>query len=115
MNGVNARKLGGQLLIIAMGGKLMAIKTSKGDGKARKKCLATLYRRSQRLEKKKKKKTQGRYKIYYTRHNGIESWEIRMVRKWTLWGSITPRIESIVARYGTMIDNSRTLKEKKKN
>lgn len=51
--------------------------------------------------------------MYYTRHKGIESWEIRMVRKWTLWGSITPRIESIVARYGTMIDNSRTLKEKK--
>lgn len=51
--------------------------------------------------------------MYYTRHKGIESWEIRMVRKWTLRGSITPRIESIVARYGTMIDNSRTLKEKK--
>ena len=57
MNGVNARKLGGQLLIMAMGGKLMAIKTSKGDGKAWKKCLAALYRRLQRLEK-----TQGRYK-----------------------------------------------------
>lgn len=51
--------------------------------------------------------------MYYTRHKGIESWEIRMVRRWTLWGSITPRIESIVARYGTMIDNSRTLKEKR--
>lgn len=36
---------------MAMGGKLMAIKTSKGDGKARKKCLAALYRRLQRLEK----------------------------------------------------------------
>ena len=43
---------------MAMGGKLMAIKTSKGDGKARgKKCLAALYRRLQRLEK-----TQGGYK-----------------------------------------------------
>ena len=48
---------------MAMGGKLMAIKTSasKGDGKgdveARKKCLATLYKRLQRLEK-----TQGGYK-----------------------------------------------------
>ncbi len=42
---------------MAMGGKLMAIKTSKGDGKARKKCLAALYKRLQRLEK-----TQGRYK-----------------------------------------------------
>lgn len=40
-----------------MVGKLMTIKTSKGDGKARKKCLATLYRRLQRLEK-----TQGGYK-----------------------------------------------------
>lgn len=45
--------------------------------------------------------------------NQIDVWEIRMVRQWTLWGSITPRIESIVARYSTMIDNSRTLKEKK--
>lgn len=45
--------------------------------------------------------------------NQIDVWEIRMVRRWTLWGSITPRIESIVARYSTMIDNSRTLKEKK--
>lgn len=48
---------------MAMGGKLMAIKTSasKGDGKgdveARKKCLAALYKRLQRLEK-----TQGGYK-----------------------------------------------------
>lgn len=47
--------------------------------------------------------------------NQIDAWEIRMVRRWTLWGSITPRIESIVACYGTMIDNSRTLKEKKRN
>lgn len=45
--------------------------------------------------------------------NQIDAWEIRMVRRWTLWGSITPRIESIVARYGTMIDKARTLKEKK--
>ena len=44
---------------------------------------------------------------------GIETWDIKMNRKWTLWGSITPRIEAIVARYSTMIDNSRTLKEKK--
>jgi hypothetical protein len=45
--------------------------------------------------------------------NQIDTWEIRMVRRWTLWGYITPRIEAIVARYSTMIDNSRTLKEKK--
>lgn len=51
--------------------------------------------------------------MYYTRHKGIESWEIRMVRRWTLWGSITPRIESIVARYSTMIDPASTLKAKK--
>lgn len=50
--------------------------------------------------------------MYYTRHKGIESWEIRMVRKWTLWGSITPRIESIVVRYSSMIDHARSLKAK---
>lgn len=51
--------------------------------------------------------------MYYTRQKGIESWEIRMVRKWTLWGVITPRIESIVARYGSMIDHAKNLKEKR--
>lgn len=45
--------------------------------------------------------------------NQIDAWEIRMVRRWTLWGYITPRIESIVAKYGSMIDNARTLKDKK--
>lgn len=57
MNGVNAKRLGVQRSIMAMGGELMAIKTSKGDDKARKKCLAALYKRLQRLEK-----TQGGYK-----------------------------------------------------
>nr|DAG17770.1 MAG TPA: hypothetical protein [Caudoviricetes sp.] len=42
----------------------------------------------------------------------MDTWEIKMVRRWTLWGSITPRIESIVARYGAMIDHARSLKEK---
>lgn len=43
----------------------------------------------------------------------LDTWEIKMCRKWTLWGAITPRIESIVARYSIMIDRARTLKEKK--
>lgn len=42
---------------------------------------------------------------------GIETWEIKMTRPITLWGSITPRIEAIVARYGSMIDHARTLKD----
>ena len=44
---------------------------------------------------------------------GIETWDIKMVRPITLWGSITPRIESIVARYGDMIDHANSLKEKR--
>jgi hypothetical protein len=44
--------------------------------------------------------------------NQIDAWEIRMLHRWTLWGVITPRIESIVARYGTMIDHARSLQEK---
>ncbi len=43
----------------------------------------------------------------------LDAWEIKMCRKWTLWGSITPRIESIVARYSSMIDRARTIKEKR--
>lgn len=42
---------------------------------------------------------------------GIETWEIRMTRPITLWGSITPHIEAIVARYGSMIDHAKTTKE----
>lgn len=42
----------------------------------------------------------------------MDTWEIKMVRRLTLWGYITPRIESIVARYGAMIDHARSLKEK---
>lgn len=42
---------------------------------------------------------------------GIETWDIKMVRPITLWGSITPRIEDIVARYGSMIDHAKTTKE----
>lgn len=42
---------------------------------------------------------------------GIETWDIKMVRPITLWGSITPRIENIVARYGSMIDHAKTTKE----
>lgn len=45
-------------------------------------------------------------------NNGIDFWEIRMVHSLTLWGSITPRIESIVARYGSMIDHARSLNDK---
>lgn len=44
---------------------------------------------------------------------GIETWDIKMTRPMTLWGSITPRIEAIVARYGSMIDHARSLKEKR--
>lgn len=44
---------------------------------------------------------------------GIETWEIKMVRPITLWGSITPHIEAIVAHYGSMIDNANSLKEKR--
>jgi hypothetical protein len=44
---------------------------------------------------------------------GIDTWDIKMVRRWTLWGSITPHIESIVARYGSMIDHAKGLKEKR--
>ena len=43
----------------------------------------------------------------------MDTWEIKMVRRLTLWGSITPRIEAIVARYGSMIDHARSLKEKR--
>lgn len=44
---------------------------------------------------------------------GIETWDIRMNRPMTLWGSITPCIEAIVARYGSMIDRAKNLKEKR--
>lgn len=44
---------------------------------------------------------------------GIETWDIKMVRPITLWGSITPRIEAIVAHYGSMIDHAKNLKEKR--
>lgn len=44
---------------------------------------------------------------------GIETWDIKMVKPITLWGSITPFIESTVARYGSMIDRANSLNEKR--
>lgn len=45
--------------------------------------------------------------------NQMDIWEIKMVRPMTLWGIITPRIESIVTRYSIMIDKARTMASKK--
>lgn len=45
--------------------------------------------------------------------NQMDTWEIKMTRPMTLWGMITPRIESIVTRYSIMIDKARTMKSKK--
>lgn len=44
--------------------------------------------------------------------NQIDTWEIKMVHTMTLWGIITPFIEMCVARYSSMIDSAKTLKEK---
>lgn len=44
--------------------------------------------------------------------NQIDTWEIKMVHTMTLWGIITPFIEVCVARYSSMIDYAKTLKEK---
>lgn len=46
-------------------------------------------------------------------NNGIDAWEIKMLHNMTLWGVITPKIESIVARYSSMIDNEKNINEKK--
>lgn len=43
----------------------------------------------------------------------IDTWDIKMTHPMTLFGSITPRIEAIVARYSTMIDKARTTKDAK--
>lgn len=43
--------------------------------------------------------------------NQMDSWSIKMVHTMTLWGMITPRIETIVARYSTMVDEAKTTKE----
>lgn len=42
----------------------------------------------------------------------IDTWEVKMVHTMTLWGIITPFIEVCVARYSSMIDYAKTLKEK---
>lgn len=41
----------------------------------------------------------------------MDAWSIKMFHNITLWGMITPRIEAIVARYGSMIDHAKTTKE----
>ena len=43
----------------------------------------------------------------------MDTWDIKMARPMTLWGMITPRIESIVTRYSIMIDKARTMASKK--
>lgn len=42
----------------------------------------------------------------------MDVWEIKMVHKMVLWGIITPRIEYLVAKYGTRIDHAKALKTK---
>lgn len=42
----------------------------------------------------------------------MDTWEIKMATPMTLWGMITPRIESIVTRYSIMVDRAKTLKGK---
>lgn len=46
------------------------------------------------------------------KNTGIDTWDIKMVHPMTLWGSISPRIEYLVAKYGSMIDHARTPKDK---
>lgn len=36
----------------------------------------------------------------------MDTWNIKMFHSITLWGMITPKIEAIVARYGSMIDHA---------
>ena len=43
----------------------------------------------------------------------MDTWNIKMTRPMTLWGMITPRIESIVTRYSIMIDRAKTMTSKK--
>lgn len=43
----------------------------------------------------------------------IDTWSIKMLHKMVIWGMITPRIESIVTCYSIMIDNARTIKDKR--
>nr|DAR38941.1 MAG TPA: hypothetical protein [Caudoviricetes sp.] len=43
----------------------------------------------------------------------MDTWNIKMTRPMTLWGMITPRIESIVTHYSIMIDKARTMASKK--
>lgn len=43
----------------------------------------------------------------------MDTWNIKMTRPMTLWGIITPRIESIVTRYSIMIDHAKTMASKK--
>lgn len=43
----------------------------------------------------------------------MDSWNIKMIRPMTLWGMITPKIEDMVARYGSMIDHAKTMARKK--
>lgn len=42
----------------------------------------------------------------------MDTWEIKMCHKMTLWGVITRKIECMVARYSTMIDNAKTMADK---
>ena len=42
----------------------------------------------------------------------MDTWNIKMAHPMTLWGMITPRIESMVARYGSMIDHAHSKEAK---
>ena len=43
----------------------------------------------------------------------MDTWNIKMTRPMTLWGVITPRIESIVTRYSIMMDKAKTIGSKR--
>lgn len=42
----------------------------------------------------------------------MDTWEIKMVNKMTLWGRLNGSIDYLVMKYGTMVDNASTMKEK---
>lgn len=42
----------------------------------------------------------------------MDIWEIKMVHKMTLWGRLNGSIDYLVMKYGTMVDNAKTMSEK---